>query len=244
MGFRVPLSTASAVDTNAGGAGVSIREVDSGAGPVGVVEFRSGVPGSSPATLQLSAFTANGALTDAAFTLVGPGAPGVTPGEVILESLPNAPTRARIVADSISLEGQGGGGLSRPLTVTTQANIAGPDAAYTALPLLPGWVAWDASKNTPRTWRDAAGTVHVRGIVKIDTGASLGAGVNGVPCTALPFPSRAQDVHGTAVLLTPSGTWYGAGWTFVSGGTLTIPNNAGAALGAGYGWALQLSWPT
>lgn len=110
MGFRNPLSTASAVDTRtaAGGAGVRAYQQTTGTLSYGVLEYLTGVTGVDPATLALLA-TGVEAGGPTSFELTGAGHHSVTGPKLALkveQSAGSYLSRASVAATEVILGGK------------------------------------------------------------------------------------------------------------------------------------------
>lgn len=237
MGFRNPLSTASAVDTRtaAGGAGVRAYQQTAGTLSNGVLEYLSGVTGVDPATLALL-FTGNATDGSSSFDLTGAGFAGVPGPKLSLRvakdfTQPGTPyvSRVFLFASQAILNGQ----------VQVEKAIAGPDTDWTALDLAaPTWVPYDTGANMPSRRKTAAGLVQLEGIVALASGSfasGFSSTIGSVPAAYV--PTRAS--HRPCPIFNASGAWIGTGLLSLNtGGQITVLNGSGQTLTAGAGFGL------
>lgn len=232
MGFRNPITTAKGVDTGGTGQRYAI-------GPDGVI-FYSGDPDeTSPGQLEVG-------VTEAGLVELERGYMKWSPPEVG-QAVP-AHERVGLSALGRTRDGSEQGRWLFTGRVDVEQPLTGPDT-WSPLSLTADWEAWDGATNMPRLRRDAAGNVHLVGIVKLKAGKSIGAGGAAAVAT-LPAGYAivsqygvTRDEHRPSLLLTPAGGWYGAAWMFVSGNKVFVINtNTSSPLGAGYGWTIGTSY--
>ena len=170
MGFRDPVTTATATDTGTSPTGPGVRVYQDAENPFGVVEWRTGIAGDVPATMSLSSFqqTVDGVLRSFGNRMVweGSSANGVPPARVELnvEQVPAGGYESvgRWIADRLQ--------VSSPL------EAMGPAGAPTKVAgsYLPGWGDYGAGYE-PLTFRVLPdGQVRMAGLIKPT--AALGAG--------------------------------------------------------------------
>lgn len=248
MGFRNPVTSVSDVDTGPTPTGPGVRLYQDTVNNRGVLELRDGAPGHTPATLQL---TNNPSAGDPHITLMQ--LQGVSS---VVDSLAGEVAVApRVNLDVVANLSSPGHYLGR-LTLNSDLHyiegqarvnhsVAGPDGDWTSMvPLLgAAWSAWDTAGNLPSYRMDAAGNVHVAGIVKLNVGSSLAAG-GGVAVATLPAAYRPERIqHRISVIVNSSGVWQGFGWTYVdTAGVVFVFNSTAVTQPAGSGWALGLTF--
>lgn len=242
MAFRGGVASANAVDTRDQPTGAGVRIVQDNSDllhPRGLVRFSDGF--GDPDALIYQHADGN-PRADPSFTLAG----GLTLNAGHYAGL-DAPTLDLAVI-------QNGDGSTRtaatltggPLHVDQPAIADDAGGSWRAVPLTPNWVNWDNGGNACVYRRDAAGTVHYRGIAKIPAGGSLGVNASSL-VAFMPgggfFVPGANDWRVIAVL-NASGILVGYSQAWMTGnGGLTLANNTSAVAGAGYGFVLGFSFP-
>lgn len=233
MGFRNPITTATAVDTGRGlsDAGVRLYEDTSVPSvPQGVAEWRTGLMDRN-ATVKL----AGGGSGGSSWSLQGGSTEGTAAPEI-----------------DLNVEGLAAGGYGPVLRTKTgggQWLTDTPvqlDAKLTALPLFTGgsygFAAFDVP-NSPAYGRLGDGSVQLEGIVKLSSG-TIAAGAS-AQCGTIPAAlAPARSVQRPVLILTSAGAFYAVGWlTIGAGGTaVTVWNTTGAALGAGASWTVGCTY--
>lgn len=173
-------------------------------------------------------------------------------------SIGTAPTAANTSPPSLALIGRSRDG-SDPGSALVQGRvqhyggqwsvdrpIAGPDLAWTSLPLNASFVPWDTTVNAPLYRRDAAGSAKLTGIVALNAanGSQLNAGASAPVCQLPAGYYPAGHFTWRAVpMINASGVWVAAVWSWVTpAGVLTVQNSTGALAGGGYGFCIGMTY--
>ncbi len=226
MGFRNPIRTAAAVDTRDGDASAAGVTVDGatatwhdGFGTAGRVELTS-PPG--------------GGTGGAGFSVIGSD---------------RFATRVLGRLDLQEKELPAGGYESvatmRAERIELLGAVSGGDA-WQALPMgSTAWTPWDTTANLPRARRNAAGDIHLSGIVKLASGASFAAGGTSI-AAILPagYEPLGASLQRSIFMLNSNGTYGIASWLFIGAGSrnVVVVNTSGASQTAGVGWVIGASY--
>lgn len=244
MGFRGGVASATVVDTryDPAGAGVQIQQDNTDPlRPRGIVRFTDGLGGDVDALIYQHAEgnpRSQNSGNTGGLTLDG-GSYGGTPAPKLnLAVIPDGSGSPGSNMPQATLTG-GPLNVDRPI-------VAGDAAgAWQALSLAGAWTNWDLSANACVIRRDAAGTVHGRGIAKVAAGSSIAVNASSVVAN-LPAGFFVPNVNDWRVIavLNGSGVLVGYSQAWLAGGALVVSNNTSGPATAGYGFVLGFSFPT
>lgn len=234
MGFRNPITTASAVDTGRGPSNAGVRlyqDTTFPAVPVGVAEWRTGQMNRN-ATAKLSGGGSGGSsfVIDGGSPIAGQDAPQV----------------------KLGVESLAAGGYGPVLRLIARASEGGQiipdvplqlDTKYTAIPLTTTgaltFTQFDAN-NTPRYAHLPDGTWLLEGIAQILAG-TLAAGASAIAGTLPGGP--AVNAWRPAQILTSAGAYYAAGQVAIDpSGHVLVYNTTGGALGPGASFVIACTF--